>query len=158
MLKLIPMAQDIYDAYMENLLKDYSQEHVKTGNWKPEEAMERAREQVLQLLPDGPQSENQYLYSLRDDEIGENVGVLWFAVQEHGNKPEAFIYDIVIYETYRRQGYASSALDAMEAKVLELGIHKISLHVFGHNSPAISLYEKIGFSPTNILMSKELED
>ena len=158
MLKLIPMAQDIYDAYIENLLKDYSQEHVKTGNWKPEEALERAREQIAQLLPDGLQSENQYLYSLHDDEIGENVGVLWFAAREQGNTPEAFIYDIVIYETYRRRGYASSALEVMEAKVLELGIRKISLHVFGHNSPAISLYEKIGFQPTNIMMSKELDD
>ncbi|MBN2501640.1 MAG: GNAT family N-acetyltransferase [Anaerolineales bacterium] len=158
MLKLIPMTQDIYDAYIENQLMDYAQEHVKTGNWKPEEALERAREQVSQLLPDGLQSENQYLYSLHDDEAGENVGMLWFAVREQGNTPEAFIYDIVIDETYRRQGYASSALEVMEAKVLELGIHKISLHVFGHNSPAISLYEKIGFQPTNIMMSKELDD
>ena len=37
MLKLVPMTQEIYDGYIENLLKDYSQEHIRTGNWKPEE-------------------------------------------------------------------------------------------------------------------------
>lgn len=158
MLKLVPMTQEIYDPYIENLLQDYSQEHVKTGNWKPEEALDRAREQVAQLLPDGPRTENQYLYSLHDEEIDENVGVLWFAVRSQGHKSEAFIYDIVIFEDHRRQGYATSALAALEAKVLELGVYKISLHVFGHNSPAISLYEKIGYEPTNIMMTKELDD
>ena len=84
--------------------------------------------------------------------------MLWFAIQAQGHKPEAFIYDIMIYEAYRRQGYATSALKVMEAKVRELGFYKISLHVFGHNSPAISLYEKIGYQPTNIMMTKELDD
>ena len=158
MLKLMPMSQEIYDSYIENLLADYSQEHVKSGNWKPEEALARAREQISQLLPDGLQSKDQYLYSLYDDETGENIGVLWFAVRTQGCKPEAFIYDIMIYEGHRRQGYATSALEVMEARVLELGLHKISLHVFGHNSPAVSLYEKIGYEPTNIMMSKELDD
>ena len=32
----------------------------------------------------------------------------------------------------------------------------VSLHVFAHNTNAIGLYEKIGFLPTNIYMSKNL--
>jgi ribosomal protein S18 acetylase RimI-like enzyme len=37
-----------------------------------------------------------------------------------------------------------------------MAISKISLHVFGHNKIAISLYQKTGYEITNVLMSKTL--
>jgi len=50
---------------------------------------------------------------------------------------------------------ASEAMRALEGKVKELGLNKISLHVFAHNSAAIRLYEKVGYEVTNLFMAKE---
>ena len=47
------------------------------------------------------------------------------------------------------------ALLALEAKVKELGVNKIALHVFAHNHVARSLYEHAGFEITGIYMTKK---
>ncbi len=36
--------------------------------------------------------------------------------------------------------------------------NSISLHVFGHNKPAISMYDSLGYCATNIIMKKDLEN
>ena len=50
----------------------------------------------------------------------------------------------------------AAALLALEAKVKELGIDKIALHVFAHNHVARALYEKAGFEITGIYLTKKL--
>jgi ribosomal protein S18 acetylase RimI-like enzyme len=45
---------------------------------------------------------------------------------------------------------------ALEARVISMGLDVISLHVFGHNRAARSLYEKLGYETTNVYMSKKL--
>ena len=35
-------------------------------------------------------------------------------------------------------------------------IHRIGLHVFGHNERAVSLYNKLGFQTTNYRMEKAI--
>ena len=37
-----------------------------------------------------------------------------------------------------------------------MGLAAISLHVFGHNTAARALYEKLGFVTKSVLMSKAL--
>ncbi|MBT4793505.1 MAG: GNAT family N-acetyltransferase [Halobacteriovoraceae bacterium] len=44
----------------------------------------------------------------------------------------------------------------LEEKVKELKLTSIGLHVFGHNTIAINLYQKMGFDFTNHIMKKEL--
>ena len=38
-----------------------------------------------------------------------------------------------------------------------MGLHKMGLHVFGHNLAARALYEKLGYVPVNINMEKQLD-
>ena len=52
----------------------------------------------------------------------------------------------------------------LESESRRLGANKVSLGVFSHNLPAITLYEKIGYAAgamlidrSAVLMSKELE-
>jgi RimJ/RimL family protein N-acetyltransferase len=70
--------------------------------------------------------------------------------------PCAFIYDIEIYEPFRRRGYASQALLAAEDKARELGLKAIALHVFGYNTGARALYDKLGYRVTDLTMAKDL--
>ncbi len=62
----------------------------------------------------------------------------------------------MIYEDYRRRGYATQALRAIEEKARELGLNNIALHVFGHNDGARVLYEKVGYVVTDFIMAKDL--
>ena len=109
------------------------------------------------MLPNGLASPDNYLYAIWSDEapLDAPVGVLWIAVLRR--KPaQAFIYDFIIFEPYRRRGYGRQALLAVEDKVRALGLDTIGLHVFGHNHGAIALYEKAGYEVTDIMMSKKV--
>ncbi len=156
MIRLIPMTPADFDKFLSVEIEEYAQEHVKAGNWQPDEALRLSKEEHDKLLPNGPASPNQYLYSIQDTNTGSNVGLIWFANQQQGQTRHAFIYDIRIDEDQRGRGYGQQAMLAVEEKVKALSLDTISLHVFGHNQVARSLYEKIGYEVTNVLMSKKL--
>ena len=148
------MLETDFQAYMDAIIPQYAQEHVKGGRWTAEEALSAAQAEIAQLLPDGVATQDHYFYSLIADDETELVGLLWFAEQ----KGRAFIYDVIIKEQFRRRGYATQAFLALEEKVHELGLNTISLHVFGHNHAARALYQKLGFIETNVIMAKTLDD
>ena len=156
MVRLVPMSQTEFEAYVENLVREYAQSHVDAGNWTAEEALEMARESTHRLLPQGLATENQYLLSIEDGTLGEKVGVLWFAVEDREGGRRAFVYDVEIDEAYRRRGYATQAFEALEARVRDLGLPRIMLHVFGSNHAARALYAKLGFEEVDLILSKTL--
>ncbi|MBP8251516.1 MAG: GNAT family N-acetyltransferase [Herpetosiphon sp.] len=108
------------------------------------------------MLPQGVDTPNQYLFSVLDAETGTKVGLIWFAERRNGSQSSAFIYDIVINEVFRQQGYGKQTMRMLETNVNELGLDTISLHVFGHNKTAIAMYQALGYETTNMLMSKKL--
>lgn len=153
---LVPMAQEDFEKYLAYAIPGYAQEKVRAGNWQPEEALHLAESDYNKLLPDGLSSSNNYLYNIVTEPEGLTVGMLWLAANPKDPDHNAFIYDFLIHETHRRQGYASQALQAVEEKVRALGLEKILLHVFGHNHSALALYQKMGYVITNINMAKDL--
>ena len=156
MVRLVPMTETEYQAYLEFDMQRYAEENVKAGNWHPSEALEKSRKEHQRLLPDGLATKSQYLFSIEDEKTGSKVGEIWFAVDYKRPQPSAFVYDFMIHEEFRRRGYGTQALQALEEKVKELGVNKISLHVFGHNHAARALYEKMGYETTGTYMSKKL--
>lgn len=156
MITLCPMTQPELESYLEHAINEYAKDHVRAGNWEPEGAVERSRAEFAKLLPQGVQTPKQYLFSIHESEADRNIGILWFADRSESPEPAAFIYDFEIQEEFRGRGYGAQALGALEAKVRAAGLNKLSLHVFGHNRVARSLYQKMGYEETNVLMSKDL--
>jgi RimJ/RimL family protein N-acetyltransferase len=156
MVRLVPMTAGEFKMYIERAVQEYAQEHVKAGNWDPAEAEEKSRHDFQQLLPEGVASKNQHLFSIVDELTGGKVGMIWFAVIEKRESRLAFVYDFFIDPESRRRGYGTQALGALEETVKALGINRIALHVFGHNHAARTLYDKIGYTVTDINMAKEL--
>jgi RimJ/RimL family protein N-acetyltransferase len=150
------MTQAEFEAYLPFAVQDYAQEHVRAGNWSAEKAQQMSQESFDGLLPDGPATSNQFLFTIEDEKLGEKVGMLWFAAEEREAGPRAFLYDIRIEKAYRRRGYGMEALQALEARVRELGLARITLHVFGHNHPARAMYEKLGYDVVDVRMCKTL--
>lgn len=153
---LVPMTEAEYEAFLEWAIPDYAQDNVRSGTWPEAEALQRSEEQYRELLPQGLHTPGQYLFTVRDPKLDSSVGLLWFSLELARPGKPAFLYQFKIEEAFRRQGYGLAALRALEEKVRALGAGAILLHVFGHNAPARTLYEKAGYATIDLVMAKGL--
>ena len=157
MVNLIPMTVEAYEDYLLEMAPDYAREHIEAGNWPEEGAEERAIQEMWDVyLPEGVATKDNYLFTLFDPKIGQKVGMLWYAIQEKGKQRQAFVYDVIVDEQYRRRGYAFQAFQKMEDLVKAEGVELIGLHVFGYNKGAQAMYKKLGYQVTDISMKKWL--
>jgi RimJ/RimL family protein N-acetyltransferase len=154
--RLVGLDEAPYREYREHLVRDYAADKVRAGAWAQAEAESRAARDVDGLLPEGPATQGHFLYSVRDDSMGAEVGIVWFALRDSGVGRSVWIYDIIIHEDFRRRGYASRTLQLVEDRARELGATSVELHVFGHNHGARALYEKEGYNETSITMIKPI--
>ncbi|WP_064092310.1 GNAT family N-acetyltransferase [Rossellomorea aquimaris] len=152
MVTLQTMSSSEFQKYLDISVKDYAKEKVLSGNWEEEESLEKAKEEFAKLLPNGENTENNYLYTILK-ENNQDVGIIWLAKQ---SSEKAFIYDIRILEEHQGKGYGKDAMKKVEEEAKQIGVQKIGLHVFGHNKVARNLYEKIGYKTTNVVMEKEI--
>lgn len=53
MVRLVPMIEAEFLAYLEEDIERYAQERVQVGDWHASEALQKSREEHQQLLPDG---------------------------------------------------------------------------------------------------------
>lgn len=153
-ISLTRMTQEEYDVWIARSLANYRDENIKNG-LTFEEAQKKSDEDFKRLLPFGRNSEDQYIYSIKEN--GNSwIGTLWFGVRGASDNRKAFIYDIVLDESTRGKGYGKKAMLLLETEVQNLGLRHIGLHVFGHNTVARNLYESLGYGITNLNMEKQL--
>lgn len=155
MIELVPMNEKDFQGYLEFSVKNYAEEKVKSGNWPQEGSFERSEKEFKKLLPNGLKTADNYLFSAMDSKT--NVGMIWIAKRkDDGINDIIWIYDIVVEHEERGKGHGYEIMKALETKTKEFSLSTIKLHVFGHNAPAISLYRKLGYSITNMIMEKTL--
>ena len=154
MLNLNVMLQKDFDELMKMEVQNYADEKVKAGTWTKEESLQKSKEAFQQLLPNGLQTTYHFLLSLSIPETNEVVGYFWYHFDESHPQKEAFIYNFLIFEPYRGQGFGRRALESLEKHVKQQGVKKLSLHVFAHNKRAIHLYQQSMYDVTDINMSK----
>lgn len=153
MIEFQKMTDKEFENYFERTVNNYAKEKIKAGNWDKDSAIEKAEKSVDQLLPNGVETENNYLYSIYNND--KHLGYIWYKIDGE-NKRVAFLCDIIIFKKYRNRGFGKKTMKLFERKVKELGCEKIQLHVFAHNKPAVSLYKKLDFKFTNYRMEKDI--
>lgn len=156
MVQLVPINTVEFDSYIKQQIRNYAEEKVAAGTWPEGGAQDRSEREVRNLLPQGKDTKNNYIFKVMDESSGTKVGTIWIKAFRDVGIPSAFVYDIIIDSGQRRKGYGRAAMKALEPVVKELGLNRIELHVFGHNKTAINLYETSGFVVTDINMMKEL--
>lgn len=156
MVQFIKMTEAAYVAYLPEAIKEYAEEKVKAGTWAEVEALDRSAAEYGQLLPDGIQTKQHYLFSIVDDPEQPPVGMIWFQLSESTHGRTAFIFDFKIEEDHQGKGYGRQAMEMLEQVARRMNIKKIKLHVFAHNTRAIHLYETTGFVTTDLHMTKTL--
>ena len=154
--RLDPMTAAEFGRYFEPAIRAYAHEKVVSGEWAPEEAVELSRRDHARLLPDGLATPDQFLFTVRDEPTNQVVATLWLTLRMRGVQVEAYVYDIEVIESRRRQGYGRATMQACLDQARDLGADSIGLHVFGHNTTARALYDSMGFKPTNINMTLKL--
>jgi len=150
------MTQARYDAWVDASIRSYAAEKVASGNYPDDgSGVERAKAEFDQLLPNGLHSPGHELRAMIDDD-GNDVGHVWWTIEDRPPGRVVFIYDIEVYEAFRRRGHAQDALAALDDYAREHGCIGVMLHVFGSNTGARALYRKAGFEETNVLMLKRV--
>ena len=155
---LTKMTAERFVAFREHDVQHYARDKVDAGVWSPEEAPRRAAADIDGLLTEGTETRDHFLYTVHDVRSGEEIGTVWFALRETGAGRTVWVYEIEISDRFRRRGFATRTLEAVERRARELDADKVELHVFGHNAAARALYEKLGYAPASITMSKRLLD
>lgn len=151
MIRLDEMNSSEFQKYLSFAIKNYAVEHVKAGNWSEAEAITKATDVYKKFLPENERTANNKLFTIRND--NQEIGMVWFG-KRSGDK--GYIYDINIWDDYQGRGYAKQAIKEIEKIAKDWGLKSIGLHVFGHNKVARSLYEKLGYIETDIIMNKAL--
>jgi GNAT superfamily N-acetyltransferase len=101
-----------------------------------------------------PTPQGQDLWSIRDAADGR-VGILWVGPRQNV-ADTLWIYDIETEPKARGRGYAQAALEALHAWARERGWKRVGLHVFGTNDVAQRLYQRTGYTVTDVVMEKVL--
>ena len=159
MIELVPMTEAEYDAFYEFMILDYAEGLVRAGNARPDLAVQLSRQQCAPILSDRLASPNQFFFTVREkDADGTHVGYLWWGVREQGGTRVANLYFVGVFEGYRRRGYATQALRLLEEQVRHAGLDEIRLYVFGHNTRALHLYQRMGYAPVSLTMARKVEE
>jgi ribosomal protein S18 acetylase RimI-like enzyme len=150
------MTDTEFAAFRARAVHDYAIEKVAADEWPEDRATALAEEQTATLLPDGKSTDGMFIVMAELEGLGP-VGYAWLALK----RPEvasAWIYDIAIDEEHRGKGYGRALLNGLEKVAREHGLESIGLNVFAGNDYARRLYERAGYKPTSIHMSKRLND
>jgi RimJ/RimL family protein N-acetyltransferase len=154
--RLVPMSETDYAEFLDWSIADYAEAQIRAEAWTAEDARQLSEDVFRRLLPDGLSTPKQHLCTIVDEALGEGVGFLWYGPREEESGQYVVLYQFVILEPYRRQGYGTVALRALDDQVRELGMDRVVLHVFGHNEAARALYRKAGYVERNVTMVRRL--
>src|SRR5262245_29649254 len=135
-MRLTPMTEEDFQRWREPKIRQYGIDKARAGNWEAADAQRLSEQSFREMLPQGLATPGQYLFALEDETASAKVGFLWFVVNRDGPHPAVFVYDFIIFEAFRRQGYAEQAFRQLEAQVKAMELDTIALHVFGHNHAA----------------------
>jgi len=92
-------------------------------------------------MPDTPAENDLWLVITNER---KNIGFIW--IQLYPEKKEAFGFDIYLDGCSRSQGIGREVMRQCSSMIRTLGIEKIKVCVFEHNTIARKLYSSFGFT------------
>lgn len=152
--RLRAMTSDEYQAYLDQRVPEYGADKARSGEFDPETANERARQEFDALLPDGRDTPGHLIFTA-DSADGEPVGGLWLALPSDARRM-AWVFDIWVSVGQQGRGYGRAIMLAGESQLRARDVTELGLNVFGDNPTAIHLYDSLGFRVTAQQMSKSL--
>ncbi|MCX2182403.1 GNAT family N-acetyltransferase [Streptomyces sp. SKN60] len=149
-----PMTEAEFVVWEARSKEVFAQDWIDRG--VPEDqARAKAEDSHRRYLPDGLASPGVAFHVIVKD--GQPAGHLWTGrIELEPGEWAAFVYDIEVDEAHRGRGYGRALMLLAERVAREAGETRIGLHVFAGNTPAIRLYESLGYRTTHVNSAKEL--
>ena len=145
MITLRKMTGEEFQRFKAYSIADYAKDLMTGEDFDEEDASANAKEIFEDTLPDGLDTEGQYLMTIEDPESGGDVGQIWFFYEGADEGRQVWLNDFAIREEERRKGYASAALAEMERMAKAAGCIQSALFVWDHNPEGYELYRKCGY-------------
>ncbi|WP_103529144.1 MULTISPECIES: GNAT family N-acetyltransferase [Streptomyces] len=116
-----------------------------TDRGVPEErATAHAERSYTRLLPEGPVTPGTVLRVLESG--GALAGALWVRTgEELPDGAGGYVYSVRVEAGHRGRGLGRALMVEAERICAEAGVDLLGLHVFAGNTPALSLYESLGY-------------
>ncbi|MCA1054088.1 GNAT family N-acetyltransferase [Rossellomorea aquimaris] len=149
---LVNMTETEFEHYFQDKVARYAAVLAQNALEDSLDFNQKAKEQLHNLLPDGIHTPNHHLLFINHDD--HHVGYIW--LKEQQDTKSAFLYEIYLFEEFRNKGIGSVAMNSVEEWMKEQELLFLKLHVFGSNTGALKLYEKIGFEVAGINMMKRV--
>lgn len=144
-----PMTEAEFEAWLARAREGYAQDWIGRG-MPAEAAHAKSAADHASLLPRGLATEGVSLAVL--EAAGGPVGTVW--VSPRGE--DAYVFDVEVAEEHRGRGYGRDLMLLAERTALAAGRRVLGLHVFTDNTPALRLYESLGYRTDNFNYAKDL--
>ncbi|MFG3498510.1 GNAT family N-acetyltransferase [Streptomyces sp. NPDC047928] len=152
-LSVRPMTEDEFHGWYAAATEDFARQWVARG-LSEEEARAKSETSHRQLLPDGlATGGTRFHVAVRDGAI---VGQVWTGPAPDGAEHGAYVWDVAVAAEERGKGYGRALMLFAERVARDSGAHRLGLHVFADNTPALRLYESLGYRTTHINSHKPL--
>ncbi|AXG76910.1 GNAT family N-acetyltransferase [Streptomyces paludis] len=149
-----PMTGAEYDVWLAAAVDSFAQIWIDRGT---EPAAARAKSELShrQNLPEGLATPDTAFHVLLHE--GSAVGHVWTGRREiRPGEWAAYVYDVEVAENRRGRGFGRALMLVAERVALESGSALLGLHVFADNTPAVRLYESLGYRTTSRNFAKRL--
>ncbi|WP_455357995.1 GNAT family N-acetyltransferase [Streptomyces sp. SYSU K21746] len=149
-----PMSAAEYAVWIEHTQQDYVRNLV--GRGIPEDqARAKSRSDHASTLPEGERTPDTYLGVLLRD--GTRVGILWVALRPvRPGMPGAYVFSVEVDAEHRGRGHGRSLMLLAERVTRAAGGAELGLSVFADNTPAVRLYDSLGYETTDYHLYKQL--
>ncbi|MFD9797102.1 GNAT family N-acetyltransferase [Streptomyces sp. NPDC059070] len=147
------MTQAEFTVWHHDEQENYARSWIDRGV-PADQARAKAEADHRELLPDGLATPGVHLEVLVS--AGAVVGQVWVGRKATAAGPAAYVYDVAVAREHRGRGHGRSLMLLAERAALAEGMTTLSLHVFSDNTPALRLYESLGYEPTEYNRAKAL--
>ncbi|MFI1931806.1 GNAT family N-acetyltransferase [Streptomyces sp. NPDC020330] len=148
------MSEEEFAVWRRDAARTYAQDWIDRGV-PPEQARLKSEADHAALLPDGPATGGVSFRVLVHG--GEVVGHVWVAQRElPPGGPAGFVFDVGVREEHRGRGHGRALMLLAEDITRAWGADRLGLHVFTSNTPALRLYESLGYTTTRYNLAKAL--
>lgn len=149
-----PMTEAEFQPWLATAIETYAQSWLERGV-PADDARAKSQADYRSILPDGLASPGTRISVLVQQ--GVAVGHLFVGRREvRPGEIGAFVYDVEVAEGQRGQGHGRSLMLLAEHVALDAGLRLLGLHVFADNTPAVRLYESLGYGTTAVNSFKQL--
>lgn len=155
--RLEPLTEPEFDAWAEHSRRGFAAQQVAAGLQPEAEARDAAERGFADLLPHGLATPLHHVFRVLGPE-GGTVGHLWVRVRPLSGEVECYVYDVELLPEARGRGLGRATMLAAEEVARDLGATVMRLNVFGHNTPAIRLYESLGYAVASAVMRARVDD